>query len=478
MKRNSRRITINGFNNFVDETGEIPAKSFYNYYPKRRLENSYGIATATFPFSTADLSEQYELDITPMGDSKIVGVTFVKQYFKNQKLFQYRMLLYGEDKRIYIYQMVDRDMLVYAMYGMEFNNMPIVLSFREDDQDTILLASNDKMVAWEAGYSPYEIEGVPIITSMCYGDDKILYCTIVEPAFKIWYCYDITPETIGNVSATSNYLSLDDDLGNAIKVVNFDENIYVFRDLGITKITHINNKFTNTPVYSSNTQIFCNTISQCGNEILFMTRDGLYSFNGIKVNKCNIDLSNMLTNLGDNEVASSLGDKYYLAMHLDFQDDKKILCETGEYTNNAVLIVDIRDYSYQILRGVDVKTLYALKTDICEKMLLTFNSNYENKLGEIVEIGKCFDTNLPKYWRSGLLTDGINPKLFTKLSVMADKGVKFNLILDDRSESFTTYNEGYNEFFFKVQSRYVALEISSGEDSARVEEINLDYYEY
>lgn len=475
--RQSKKIVIRGFNNFDDNTSEVYTKSFYNYYPQRRLNNSLGVAPATFPYEY-DINEQYELDMTIMSDAKIKGVTFFKQYFPSDGATINRLLIYGDNKRLYVHQMSDADMAVYWLFGMEFNDPPVAITYKENDYDTMILASKDKMVVWKTNYSPYTITNVPIITSMCYGDDKILYCTVVDPAFKVWYCYDISPENIGNISATSNYLSLDDELGYARRILNFDENIYVFRDYGITKITQINNKFTTNPVYSSSTQIFTNTISVCGNVILFMTRDGLYSFNGIKVTKCNIEISKMLSNLGDNAVASSLGDKYYLALRLDFRDGKQVLCEEGEYINNAILIVDIRDFSYQIIRGVDIGSLYALKTDMFEKMLLTFNSNYESKLGEIVDTSKCFDENLPKYWCSGLLTDSLNNKLFTKLSVVADSGVKFNFIHDDRVLSFTTYQDGYNEFCFKILAKCARLEISSEEESARVEEINLDYYEY
>ncbi len=476
--RKTKKIIINRFNNFDNKVNETEVKSFYNLYPKKRLENSSGVDKAVFPITSDGSGELFELDFSTLSGCNVKGVSYFKQFFPLSGNTWHRLLVYGEDQKLYIHQLLDGDNCLYWLYSLTFGSTPLALSFKKDDLDTIVLASNDKMVVWETDYIPYTIEDVPIITSMCYGDDKVLYCTIVEPAYKIWYAYDISYESIGNISATSNYLSLEDELGYARKILNFDENIYVFRDYGITKINHIGNKFTTYPVYSASTKIYANTISVCGNTILFMTREGLYAFNGIKVSKCDIELSKMLTNLGGNEVASSLGDKYYLALRLDFNDDNQILCETGDYKNNAILIVDISDFSYQIIRGVDVGCMYALKIDAFEKMLLTFNSGETTRIGEIVDYSNCFDNHLPKYWGSGLLTDGLNKKIFTKISLIAEKDVKINFIYDNNSLSFTTYQDGYNEFCFKVIGNSANIEISSESESSIVDEVNIDYYEY
>ena len=113
-----------------------------------------------------------------------------------------------------------------------------------------------------------------------------------------------------------------------------------------------------------------------------------------------------------------------------------------------------------------------------EKMLVIFNSGNVNKIGEVKEISKYFEDNLPKYWLSDSVVDNTNTKLFTKLSVYADSNVKFKLLYDDKEISFTTYKSGVNEFMFKICCKDIKLEISSVNESAIVKKVSLDYYEY
>ena len=130
------------------------------------------------------------------------------------------------------------------------------------------------------------------------------------------------------------------------------------------------------------------------------------------------------------------------------------------------------------MRGIDIKSLLAVKTDVFEKMLVTFNSGPVDKIGQIVNAPKYMEENLPKYWCSGSVVDSINTKLFTKLTVNADAGVKFTLKHDNKETHFTTYKKGVNEFVFKLCCRDMKIEISSSQDSAEVNNLVLEYYEY
>ena len=127
---------------------------------------------------------------------------------------------------------------MFWLYDLKFNSPPITLAYKKDDNDAIILASNDEMKIWKTNYSPYTISSVPIITSMCM-NEGVLFCTIKEPAFKIWYATNLDAEQVGNISKNSGYVSLEDDLGYARKVITFDQEVYVFRDYGISKISNV-----------------------------------------------------------------------------------------------------------------------------------------------------------------------------------------------------------------------------------------------
>lgn len=473
--KTKKRIAIKKFNDF-EKVDPASVDKFYNYQPTKILSNSYGVKLAGFPNSLTD-GQEYNFDIEEAGFSKVKGVTYFKQFFPRSGNTQHRILIYGDDNKEYINQLFCEDNSLYWLYSLEFNSSPISLAFKQNNNDSIILTSKDSMKIWKTGYSPYTVENTPIITSMCM-NDGVLFCTIQQPAFKIWYATDLDAENIGNISSNSGYVSLEDDLGDARKIVSFNQDVYVFRDYGITKINFVKNNISTSQVYQSNTKIFTETVSVCGNVIMFMSVEGVFQFNGVKVSRSGIDVSEMLSIKNDNACGASLGDKYYLALRLNFGDKKQILCENGDYVNNALIIVDLTDYSYQILRGIDVGSLLAVKTPVFEKMLLTFNSVHDDKLGEICQTSTCFGQALPKFWSSNELFEIPLTRLVTKLCVKADAGVTFNLKYDNKSMSFTSYTSGVNEFCFKIYCSNLSLEISSLNQSAEVDKVVIDYYEY
>lgn len=473
--KQKKRVEIKKFNNFDYNSNNVSVEKFYNFYPTNILKQGCGIKNATFPFSKTDKTE-YEIDIAAANLNSVDGIAYFKQYFPNNGKTTHRLLIYGNDKKVYINQMLDDTNQLFWLYDLKFNSAPITLSYKKNDNDAIILASDDEMKIWKTNYSPYTIKDVPIITSMCM-NEGVLFCTIKEPAFKIWYATNLDAEQVGNISKNSGYISLEDDLGYARKIVTFDQDVYVFRDYGISKISNIKSEFGVSQVYLSNTRIYADTVNICGNYIMFMTNNGLHSFNGVKVTKFDINLDN-LPFVAENAVAASLQNKYYLALKINFDDNKQVVCEQKEYVNNALIIIDTENYGYQIVRGVDIKNLLAVKTDEFEKMLVIFNSGYKNLIGEVVDNSKYYDVNLPKFWSSSNLCDTASTKLFTKLVVESDADVKFTLKYDNKEISVTSYKSGLNQFQFKIICNKINLEISSENENATVKNVYLDYYEY
>ncbi len=473
--REKKSVSIERFDNFDSESSPY-VESCYNFLPTGRLSSSHGVRVAKFPTSMTDPTEM-ELNIAGTKLDRIDGVSYFKQYFADTKSTTHRLLVYGGDDKVYINQMFCGLDGLFHLYNLKFENPPITLAFKQNDLDAIILTDKQEMRIWTTGYSPYTITGVPVITSMCM-NEGVLFCTLQEPAFKIWYATNLNAENVGNIDNYSGYISLEDDLGYARKILTFDENVYVFRDYGISKVNFSKNSATFSQIYQSNTMIFSDTVNVCGNKILFTTKDGLYSFNGISVSKLKIDIFDNVDFANSLLSSASLGDEYYIAVRMNFGDGEQVLCETGEYHNNALIILNVTNLTYEVIRGVDIGVMLPLKTEMFEKMILTFNSMHEKYLGEITNNDRCFNEALPKCWTSGQLVDNLNTKLFNKLTIHSTAGVKFTLIYDGKEISFTTYQDGLNEFYFQIVCREVKLKISTEQSNASVDKVVLDYYAY
>lgn len=472
---NKKRIEIARFDNFKDKSNVITQR-VYNFFATDKLKNSKGIELAKFPYSAIH-PEEYSLNLDSFSATSINGVAFFKQFFNNTSVTNYKLLLYDNAGNEYMNYLLDDDPTIATCYNLTFHTPPITLAFKQNGVDALILADDQKMVIWKTMSTPTQLQNVPIITSMCNNGD-VLFCTLLNPAFKIWYTTDLNAENVGDIGKNSNYISLEDDLGDAKKVITFDRNVYVIREFGISKIKFIKNEIEVSEVFKSNTRILFNTISICGNEMWFMTKDGLFKFNGIKVKKSNVDVDDLLSGLNDKAIAASIGNEYFVALNLNFDDSKQVLCETNQnHINNALIIVNSLDETYQIIRGVDIKYLLPVKTPVFEKMLCIFNSDNASKLGQICGSSKCFSSNLPKYWLSEKVLKNDDPKLLTKLVVDADIGVVFKIIYGNKVQSFTTYKSGLNIFNFKIYCNNFKLEISSTNESAKVNKVYIDYHE-
>ena len=230
---------------------------FYNYKPTTKLLNTVGIEDLKLPYDFENMNGDY-LDLYGSGiDMGIDGVVYVKQFYEESGNTQHRLLVHAKDKKIYINQMFNHSYDLFWLYNLTFETAPISLTFKKNGQDAIILASETEMKIWKTGYSPYTIPNVPIITSMCV-NEGVLFCTIKKPAFKIWYATDLDAENVGNISKNSGYISLEDDLGNAGKIITFNQDVYVFREYGISKINFVKKEISVTQIYKSNTRIFAN----------------------------------------------------------------------------------------------------------------------------------------------------------------------------------------------------------------------------
>ena len=471
--RTKKRIEINSFDNFSNYS-KPTNEGFFNYKVTEKLQASNGVNRPLFPYS-ATYDRQYSLALTTGGFNKVEGITSFKQYFPESETTTHRLLIYGDDKKVYINQLLNNSGQIFWLYSLTFDSPPTVLPYKKDGIDVMILADNKKMVFWETNKSPFEVGNLPIISSICM-DDGYIYCTLQENPSKIWYTKSSDLQFVGVTDVGSGYIMLDSELGDARKVILFNKEVYIIRDYGISKVTNIKGDISINNVYTSNTLIYCNTVAVSSNIVFFMTKEGLYTFNGYNVSKTKLDL-NELSISSKNAVGAVLGDTYYLAFRLDFNDEKQILCEQGEYVNNALAIIDVNEFSYQLIRGVDIKNFLPLKTEVFEKMLVVFNSG-NNGIGEIIKESIFFDKALPKFWKSGELFTTSEAKLFTKLTVNADEGVKITLLYDGKELSFTTYTAGMNEFVFKICAKQLRIEISSNQANANVNNIGLDYYVY
>ena len=204
-------------------------------------------------------------------------------------------------------------------------------------------------------------------------------------------------------SEQSSTIEFLDNRGAFTKLILFNDYVYLFREYGITKISLYSSKenFSFTHLYTSTSKIFENSVSVCGDVVLFATRDGLYKFNGNSVTKIFEQYDGYFKNCDHaNCSATCLDGKYYLATKCRFDDDQMIGCENMKYINNVLFEFDIAKNNINILRGVDIRELLAFDTPFLRKLCACFYNENKRIVGELNFSGKTFENINKKCWQS------------------------------------------------------------------------------
>ncbi|MFQ6724496.1 MAG: hypothetical protein ACLRFE_04125 [Clostridia bacterium] len=450
----------------------------YNFdNSKGVLKNGMGIQSLHVHYENDINSPYYELDYNILGLEYYNKVMYFKQYFASNNLTTHRLLFHGSDGKIYLFQMFYGLTSANWLYDLKFDLTPMVLDYKKGGLDSILISDGTKLVVWTTGRTPYEVKGVPTITSMCVHDD-VLYCTIAGDSEKIWYTSNLDPECVGVETEETKYLVLDTEAGGGQKIIEFDNNVYLFCDYGICKITtYAKREPTYSQIYLSNGKIYSNTVVACGDYVLFVTRDGLYSFNGSVVIKIG-ELKGLFDNaVVDYATATTLNNNYYLALRINYEDDVICGCESNpEFRNNALIKVDLKNYDFEIMRGVDIKNMMALKAGVEEKVIVTFNSTHCDKIGEIVQTGEVFNEVLSKVCTTNeIICEDMNPVTIRKIKVDSSKDVQFKIITDKDKVIFNATKSGINEFQTIIPCQKFKIEIISNAKDAYVNLVEIEY---
>lgn len=357
---------------------------------------------------------------------------------------EYILLGYANDGYIYYTDMFGYDKSFIKLGSQQFAEQPIGLTFRINGKECIGFTSpSDPFLVWVCDEEPYTVESVPKFLSLCLHNDR-LFAIDSEKNYLIRYSSNLNPlDWKSNVSSTSGgIIEVNDYKGMLRNLISFQDNVYVFRDFGISKISGYaaNSIFSAVNIYNSSCKIFCSTACVCGSDIYFMAEDGLYKCDGFNVSKVDNSFSSMLKN--QNQLAANAcfyEGKYYIACALKFKDEMQPSIEMFKHTNNSLIEFDISSKTYNITRGMDITDMLAVKDENISKLLLCMNENYSQRFWQLNNSGIFDNLTLLKKWQGGK----INFENFDKAKILKEVWLisKYDSVLQiETDEQTRTYN--------------------------------------
>lgn len=157
----------------------------------------------------------------------------------------------------------------------------------------------------------------------------------------------------------SGYVCLDDLQGEILKLVNYKNKLYVFRSFGITEVlaNGQSSSFEVSKKFVSCGKIYGESVTLCGDRIVFLAEDGLFSFNG-----------SVLTKIFDNDYLNALTEiesgyyngEYYISLKYN--------------KRNYLVAIDVSDKSY-LVAEIKAKNLCEVKSDKLSALTFIYNDS-------------------------------------------------------------------------------------------------------
>lgn len=392
----------NGINTTIDDysTPITYSKNAYNFeYKNGALSTGLGIVNPKVSMTKNGLN--YKDLVVPEGIDVLAVWTF-DRYVENVNQTETHIIIYCSDKCLY---MVDVTTGIASFRRIipekTFETVPTAIKYKVDGYDCMIFTTpTDGLYIYTPTEYQKDTTNCPPITSMCMHYER-LFATVDGEKISLWFSDDLDP-TNWNVSSTeAGFINMIDARGQLNKVISFKDYLYVFREYGISKITAYGRQeeFNVAQLFLSSTKIYEKTVCECGDSILMLLDDGIYAFDGINAERLNLNIENIIK-ADTNAVATYFNGKYYLSCRIDFPDDDIVGCESENYINNAVIIVDIANGSFSIMRGVDIVYLHGAKDHCFSELFCCYRSQGSTKLGLIKNTGCVLEDPCQKVWHS------------------------------------------------------------------------------
>ena len=441
-----------------------------------RLVSSLGLEHLSFPASISNTTEYARGAFSSIYPLKLWRY---KYYSTANSKYMYFLVAFCSDGKLYYNNMFFADLTYHELSSKVFTQTPSALSFRDSDGNDIIgfVSPSDDMVVWYGDNQPYVEDSVPHLTSMSLHNSRL-------------YAIDETGKFV-KYSALTNYLdwtsstitgagtiALNDYKDGLKRILSFKDNLYVFSDHGISKITSYatGTYFANSNVYGTAEKIYADTACVCGSRIYFLTSGGLYFFNGYETFKADLTLDSMLLSHDQSKaVTAYFGGKLYLSCHLAYEDETNA---EKAMTNNCLVEVNTITHKCSVVRGLNINGMITLGDLTIDKLVVSQEGS--SYLWQLTKDGKLDTTNLKKYWKSGKIIVGNydKDKILKKIYVTSAGDLTITLLANLSSQTFSfSGTKKTNRQVVNMVGREFEMEITSTDKDFEFEKIELLFSE-
>ena len=433
----------NGINTNYDEK-LMPlkySKNTYNFcFNNGALTNGLGISEFKVSYSANDLTKMHGFNV-PDGVS-VLGAWVYNIYSKLDVRYVDYLIVYCSNGKMYMGSMFMNTSVLAEIDGLSFSSLPSVVSYNLNGADVLLIGTkNEGLFVLDSRYTPFKVDSAPNITSMAVHYERLFVTIDGDDKRTLYFSDDLDPTNWNLTLSEGGFINMMDERGVLNKVVSFNDYLYVFRDFGIARVSAYASQedFYVSQLYTSSGRIYPNTITMCGDVIIFLADDGIYSFNGSSTSKISLNIDKLFENVSNDHAVGTFNNGcYYLTCKLNF-DDEKVGCEAGDYVNNVLLELNLNTGEINLLRGVDIINIQSVTNTLNSKVVACFKNGEFYSLGEINKCGCVFENSLKKVWHAPETDFGVcnREKIITNFYIYTKSDMKVIIKTNNKIKEFS-----------------------------------------
>ncbi|HPG92632.1 MAG TPA: hypothetical protein PK675_04395 [Clostridia bacterium] len=437
------------------------------------LVNIKGIKTFDIPYVTDGVSMTYSVEC----ENDILRAWHYKRTDYTTNECDDRIVLFCSNFRLYEVSLTSPSAPT-AIGTITFSEIPVAVNYKLNDSDVIMFSSpSDSLTVYDGVNLPYQVSTAPKIRSMCTHYERLF---AVGEDNLLWFSDDLDP-TNWNISLDqAGYIEFADNKGKLLKVISFLDYVYVFRRYGITRVTAYadQTEFYVNEVYATG-NIYPETVAVCGDTVYFLSKDGLYSFDGLTTKKIFSTLDGLWPS--DNEDASAvfIGNEYFLCCKMDFGDDDFTSIET-ENGNNTLLILNVADGTLKIIR---IGGLLYINGILSEKMCGTLVCLSDENSKKLAEIGgeNYFDNPIEKFYLTPETDFGftLQDKFVRYISVNTQSDITVGICADGQWSKFDiSGGSGFQKIPIGIKGKLFRIALYTAQETMKIKPVEITYVNY
>lgn len=283
----------------------------------------------------------------------------------------------------------------HAVSGYTLTGDATAVSYNYGGKDVLLMSSPSSAFAVLDDASVKQVTSAPRFSSVTVHNERV-YGTLNGESNQLWFSDDFDPENWTVSAEEGGYISFADECGDALMSVSFLGYLYIFREHGIYRLTAYGDQgeFMLKKLFTATGRIYKDTIALCGDRIMFLTDEGVFSFDGYNATPAMRELPKVF--YPSYSAAAYHDGAYWLACTLSVAE-----LEGGLYTaNNALARFDIREGEISLLAGYDVTALCAVRSHTAADVVTAVVTEDGCRLASLSENGGVFGVATPKIYRT------------------------------------------------------------------------------